>query len=139
MTVSRDTYIARMLSLIGWQQWASASETRYPTFRWHADLLNEIDEILLSSEPYRFTESHVDALEQQTGKPVRRGFGAKKAAAKKVAVKKEAAPKKTAAKKTPAKKAAKKATKKTATKKAATKKVAKKSVAKAAAGDDAPF
>ena len=71
MTVSRDTYIARMLSLIGWQQWASASEARYPTFRWHADLLNEIDEILLSSEPYRFTESHVDALEQQTGKPVR--------------------------------------------------------------------
>lgn len=90
-------------------------------------------------EPASLTLKDVQKLLEETGKPVRRGFGAKKAAAKKVAVKKEAAPKKTAAKKTPAKKAAKKATKKTATKKAATKKVAKKSVAKAAAGDDAPF
>ena len=89
-------------------------------------------------EPASLTLEDVQKLLEETGKPVRRGFGAKKAAAKKVAVKKEA-PKKTAAKKTPAKKAAKKATKKTATKKAATKKVAKKSVAKAAAGDDAPF
>ncbi|WBX94442.1 DNA topoisomerase I [Pseudoxanthomonas mexicana] len=90
-------------------------------------------------EPASLTLEEVQKLLEETGKPVRRGFGAKKAAAKKAAVKKEAAPKKTAAKKTPAKKAAKKATKKTATKKAATKKVAKKSVAKAAAGDDAPF
>jgi DNA topoisomerase-1 len=90
-------------------------------------------------EPASLALEEVQKLLEETGKPVRRGFGAKKAAAKKVAVKKEAAPKKTAAKKTPAKKAAKKATKKTATKKAATKKVAKKSVAKAAAGDDAPF
>ncbi|WP_454256938.1 DNA topoisomerase I [Pseudoxanthomonas mexicana] len=90
-------------------------------------------------EPASLTLEEVQKLLEETGKPVRRGFGTKKAAAKKVAVKKEAAPKKTAAKKTPAKKAAKKATKKTATKKAATKKVAKKSVAKAVAGDDAPF
>lgn len=95
-------------------------------------------------EPASLTLEEVQKLLEETGKPARRGFGAKKAAAKKVAVKKEAAkkeaaPKKTAAKKAPAKKAAKKATKKTATKKAATKKVAKKSVAKAAAGDDAPF
>ena len=90
-------------------------------------------------EPASLTLEEVQKLLEETGKPVRRGFGAKKAAAKKVAVKKEAAPKKTAIKKTPAKKAAKKTTKKTATKKAATKKVAKKSVAKAAAGDDAPF
>lgn len=90
-------------------------------------------------EPASLTLEEVQKLLEETGKPVRRGFGAKKAAAKKVAVKKEAAPKKTAAKKTPAKKAANKATKKTATKKAATKKVAKKSVAKAVAGDDAPF
>lgn len=90
-------------------------------------------------EPASLTLEEVQKLLEETGKPVRRGFGAKKAAAKKVAVKKEAAPKKTAAKKTPAKKAAKKATKKTATKKAATKKVAKKSVAKAVAGEDAPF
>lgn len=71
MTVSRDTYIARMLSLIGWQQWRSDSEARYPVFRWGEPMLTEIDEIVLSSEPYRFTQAHADALEKQTGKPVR--------------------------------------------------------------------
>jgi len=94
-------------------------------------------------EPVSLTLEDVQKLLEETGKPARRGFGAKKAAAKKApakaAVKKEAAPKKAAAKKAPAKKAAKKTAKKTATKKAATKTVAKKSVAKPAAGDDAPF
>ncbi len=71
MTVSRDTYIARMLALIGWQQWVASSDARYPVFRWNEAMLDEIDEILLSSEPYRFTEVHADALEKQTGKPVR--------------------------------------------------------------------
>ncbi len=71
MTVSRDTYIARMLELVGWQQWQGPSERRYPEFRWSDALANEIDEVLLSSEPYRFTEVHADALEKQIGKPVR--------------------------------------------------------------------
>ena len=65
-------------------------------------------------EPASLTLAEVQQLLEETGKPARRGFGAKKAAAKKVTAKKEAAPKKTAAKKT--------ATKKTATKKAAAKK-----------------
>jgi len=67
-------------------------------------------------EPASLTLEEVTKLLEETGKPARRGFGAKKAAAKK-----EAAPKKAAAKKAPAKKAAKKAV----TKKAATKKAAK--------------
>ncbi|MFM7524286.1 MAG: helical backbone metal receptor [Betaproteobacteria bacterium] len=71
MTVSRDTYIARMLELIGWQQWASPLSQRYPTFEWTQSLINDIDEVILSSEPYRFMEQHVDALERQIGKPVR--------------------------------------------------------------------
>jgi len=71
-------------------------------------------------EPASLTLEEVTKLLEETGKPARRGFGAKKAAAKKVVAKKEAAPKKTAARKAPAKKAAKKATtKKTATRKAA--------------------
>jgi len=65
-------------------------------------------------EPASLTLAEVQQLLEETGKPARRGFGAKKAAAKKVTAKKEAAPKKTAAKKT--------ATKKTATKRAAAKK-----------------
>ena len=61
-------------------------------------------------EPASLTLEEVTKLLEETGKPARRGFGAKKAAAKKVAAKKEAAPrKKAAAKKAPAKKAAKKA------------------------------
>jgi DNA topoisomerase-1 len=100
-------------------------------------------------EPASLTLEEVQKLLEETGKPVRRGFGAKKAAAKKTAVKKEAAPKKAAtkkaaAKKAPAKKApAKKAVKKAATKKTAAKKATRKTAAKktvaAGAGDDAPF
>lgn len=72
MTVSRDTYIARMLELAGMRQWqAPGDDRRYPVFAWSEALVDGIDEILLSSEPYRFTEAHVDAIERQTGKPAR--------------------------------------------------------------------
>jgi ABC-type Fe3+-hydroxamate transport system substrate-binding protein len=71
MTVSLDTYIARMLELIGWQHWISDSTARYPVFQWNEALLEHIDEVILSSEPYRFTDQHVDTLERQIGKPVR--------------------------------------------------------------------
>jgi len=87
-------------------------------------------------EPASLTLAEVQQLMAETGKPARKGFGAKKAAAKKAAVKKEAAPKKAAAKKAPAKKAVKKAATKTATKKTAAKKTVVKK--KAAAADDAP-
>lgn len=72
MTVARDTYIADMLGRIGWQQWqAPAGDTRrYPSFDWSPEVVEAIDLVLLSSEPYRFTEAHVDALERQIGKPV---------------------------------------------------------------------
>jgi hypothetical protein len=33
-------------------------------------LVEERDAVLLSTEPYRFTEAHADALERQPGKPV---------------------------------------------------------------------
>ncbi len=89
-------------------------------------------------EPASLTLAEVQQLLEETGKPVRKGFGAKKAT-KKVAAKKEAAPRKAAAKKAPAKKvAAKKTTKKAAKKTAAKKAVVKKTVAKSSAADDAP-
>jgi DNA topoisomerase I len=61
-------------------------------------------------EPASLTLEEVVKLMEETGKPMRKGFG------KKTAAKKEPAAKKAAVKKAPAKKAAKKATKKTATK-----------------------
>ncbi|KAF1720124.1 DNA topoisomerase I [Pseudoxanthomonas wuyuanensis] len=88
-------------------------------------------------EPASLTLEEAQKLMEETGKPARRGFGAKKAAkktaVKKETVKKEAAPKKAASKKTAAKKAP--------AKKAATKKTVKKAAKKTAAGagGDAPF
>jgi len=69
MTISRDTYIARMLEEIGWSV-PELGESRYPEFRWSRELIDGIDGVLLSSEPYRFTEAHADVLERQIGKPV---------------------------------------------------------------------
>ena len=89
-------------------------------------------------EPASLTLEEVQQLMAETGKPARKGFGAKKAVAKKAAVKKAPAKKAAstsaaAAKKAPAKKAAKKAaTKKTVVKKAQARK------ATASAADDAP-
>ncbi|MFZ6760138.1 helical backbone metal receptor [Undibacterium sp. Ji50W] len=71
MTVGPATYISAMLALIGWQTWTPPHSTaRYPVFRWNDEMLREIDGVLLSSEPYRFTDAHVDALEKQLGLPV---------------------------------------------------------------------
>lgn len=71
-------------------------------------------------EPASLTLAEVQQLMEETGKPVRKGFGKK-------------ATKKVAAKKAPAKKAAGETVKKTATKKTAVKKAAKKAPAKKAA------
>jgi len=69
MSISADTYIARMLAEIGWHI-PDLGPGRYPSFEWNDTLVAGIDQVLLSSEPYRFTEAHVDALEKQIGKPV---------------------------------------------------------------------
>lgn len=85
MTVSRATYISQMLALVNWSTWPddalvacvdgdcsrpNAEGERYPTFKWSDALVRELDAVLLSTEPYRFTEDHADALERQIGKPV---------------------------------------------------------------------
>jgi hypothetical protein len=49
----------------------AARGARYPKFEWSDEAVRKLDAVLLSTEPYRFTEAHVDALEQQIGKPVR--------------------------------------------------------------------
>jgi hypothetical protein len=60
-----------MMAEIGWRCRAAPQRSaRYPVFTWSEELLHTIDGVLLSSEPYRFTEAHVDALEKQIGKPV---------------------------------------------------------------------
>jgi ABC-type hemin transport system substrate-binding protein len=63
MTVARDTYISRMLARIGWQtlpevEGGPAGAARYPALRGDEPWLEDVDEALLSSEPYRFTALH---------------------------------------------------------------------------------
>ena len=69
MTVSKDTYIANMLAELGWRV-PDLGADRYPRFTWSQDLVDGLDAVLLSTEPYRFTEEHADALEKQLGIPV---------------------------------------------------------------------
>ena len=64
MTVARDTYIARMLARIGWHTLPAASggptgAARYPALRGDEPWLAEVQQVLLSSEPYRFDASHL--------------------------------------------------------------------------------
>jgi ABC-type Fe3+-hydroxamate transport system substrate-binding protein len=71
MSISRETYIAAMLAELGWNLPQLALDgTRYPRFSWSSELLDGLDCVLLSTEPYRFTDEHADALERQLGKPV---------------------------------------------------------------------
>ncbi|HEY4296438.1 MAG TPA: helical backbone metal receptor [Paraburkholderia sp.] len=68
MTVARDTYIAAMLGLVNWRtlpavRGGAAGAARYPMLDFDdAPWLADVDLILLSSEPYRFTQTHRDAL-----------------------------------------------------------------------------
>ncbi|NIF53276.1 helical backbone metal receptor [Burkholderia sp. Ax-1724] len=68
MSVARDTYIAATLRLVNWHtlpdvQGGSAGAARYPALDFDdAPWLGEVDRVLLSSEPYRFTSAHRDAL-----------------------------------------------------------------------------
>jgi ABC-type Fe3+-hydroxamate transport system substrate-binding protein len=69
MSVSGETYIAAMLAELGWRV-PELGAARYPVFSWSERLVNGLDAVLLSSEPYRFTQVHADALEKQIGIPV---------------------------------------------------------------------
>ena len=69
MTVSQGTYIAAMLAELGWRVPDLGLE-RYPRFAWSQALVDGLDAVLLSTEPYRFTEAPADALEKQIGIPV---------------------------------------------------------------------
>ena len=69
MTVSNGTYIAAMLAELGWRV-PDLGADRYPRFAWSQELVDGLDAVLLSTEPYRFTEAHADALEKQLGIPV---------------------------------------------------------------------
>jgi ABC-type Fe3+-hydroxamate transport system substrate-binding protein len=64
MTVARDTYIARLLAHVGWRtlpavEGGERGAARYPALSGREPWLTEVDEVLLSSEPYAFTDAHL--------------------------------------------------------------------------------
>ena len=63
MTVSADTYIARMLGAFGWRVWTSPRLQRYPELEL-AECRGVIDRVLLSSEPFAFRERHIAEVQQ---------------------------------------------------------------------------
>lgn len=69
MSVAHDTYIGAMLAELGWKV-PQLGAARYPRFAWSDALVGQLDAVLLSTEPYRFTQAHADALEKQLGIPV---------------------------------------------------------------------
>jgi hypothetical protein len=66
MTVARDTYISRMLARVAWHTLpdvagGAAGAARYPVVGGDEPWLREVQQVLLSSEPYAFGPSHVEA------------------------------------------------------------------------------
>jgi ABC-type Fe3+-hydroxamate transport system substrate-binding protein len=69
MTVAQDTYISQMLALIGWQTWpqvlgGNQGAARYPLVSGDEPWLQQVQRVLLSSEPYRFGQTHVQEVQQ---------------------------------------------------------------------------
>ena len=62
MTVSRDTYISRMLALVNWRTVADDPQNRYPTIELNEALLSGTDLVLFGSEPFPFKETHIEAF-----------------------------------------------------------------------------
>ena len=74
MTIAADTYIARTLACVGWTVttppggWAGAA--RYPEVDDIVAAAAGVDRVLLSTEPFLFTEEHVGALRPVSNAPV---------------------------------------------------------------------
>ena len=62
MTVSRETYVSRLLSLIGWRTVPITADVRYPQITLNDSLLDGVDLVLLSSEPFAFGGEHLRAF-----------------------------------------------------------------------------
>ena len=61
MSISRDTYISRMLQLVNWESVPQSAATRYPSIELQ-DYIGVVDKVLLSSEPYAFRENHIEEV-----------------------------------------------------------------------------
>ena len=67
ITVSRDTYISRTLELVRWSSVPALSVDRYPRIDLDAPVLDGVDIVLLSSEPFMFREKHLEEMRSIPG------------------------------------------------------------------------
>ena len=65
MTVSRDTYISKMLASIGWRTLGHDETCRYPEVAEDSALFNQADKILFATEPFPFKQQHLDEFANQ--------------------------------------------------------------------------
>lgn len=65
MTVARDTYISRMLSLVGWDTIPEHAHSRYPSVDLTPERMRDVRHVLLSTEPYSFRERHIAELRSE--------------------------------------------------------------------------
>ena len=65
MIVSQDTYAAQMLALINWQTVGHDPDIRYPRIDDMSQLVADSDRILFSSEPFPFTEDHMEEFRKE--------------------------------------------------------------------------
>lgn len=67
MTVSAQTYIARMLAQVQLVAVAPSAGERYPVVDFERFTPEQFDAVLMSSEPYRFQDKHVAELAARPG------------------------------------------------------------------------
>lgn len=67
MTVSRDTYVSRFLALANWHTHDGGGGARYPEIALAPALLDAVDMVLFSSEPYPFKAAHHDEVRAHCG------------------------------------------------------------------------
>lgn len=70
MTVSKSTYISRMLALVNWETIGHDPVCRYPPVEFTERLFADADIIFFSSEPYPFKRRHIEAFRTEFS-PVR--------------------------------------------------------------------
>ena len=67
MTVSRDTYLAASLALLGLKTLCHDPARRYPKIEITPELLADCDAVLFSSEPFAFTPANIEAFRAEHG------------------------------------------------------------------------
>lgn len=72
MTVSRDTYVSRMLRVVGWLSHPARSPRRYPELDSNVVNPRAIDRVAFSTEPYAFRPEEMEIFSHEFGIPMTR-------------------------------------------------------------------